>query len=346
MSQDLGVCGLLQPDFRSEIISRLAGAPIPSISKRVARDHKHFGFDGVLVGASAEMADSLQIAAYAATQSERLQFVIAHRPGPIHPTLVARQFASLDRLSVGRIILHAITSRHGETGREGDTLDKAGRYARTGEHLQVLKKAWTSSERFDYQCEHYRFKDFRSEVLSYQQPRIAISFAGDSDVAQDIGAAEVDIYALDPQPLAGFAAPIATLKAKAETRQRTAPLAFTLIARLILGQTEERAWRRARRILDQVTRLSGYTGRENAANKYFDGTPSVGDQRTINLAAGDGRHDRALWAGISGITGRGNSAAFVGTPETVGEALLSYANLGVTNLSFATRVSISIFADP
>lgn len=331
MSGDLSFFGLLQPDFRSEVNLSKGRGIDPAYLRRFARDHERFGFDGVLVGASAEMADSLQIAGYAAAQTERLRFLVAHRPGPVHPTLAARQFASLDHLSGGRVILHAITSRDGDTGREGDALDKAGRYARTREHLQVLKKAWTSTERFDYEGEHYRFRDFRSEVLSYQQPRIRISFAGDSDEAQEAGTAEADIYSLYAQPLAAFKAHVEALKAKAQARERAAPLEFTLIARLIVGPTEKQAWLRAHRILEQVSRLSGYGGRENVANRYFDGRPSVGDQRVIDLSAGDGRHDTALWAGISGVTGRGNSAAFVGTPDVVAEALLRYADIGVTN---------------
>ena len=285
----------------------------------------------MLVGASAEMADSLQIAAYAAGKTDWLKFLIAHRPGPIHPTLAARKFAALDHLSRGRIILHAITSRDGETGREGDRLDKDQRYARTREHLQVLKRAWTSTERFSYSGEHYRFEDFRSEVLAYQKPRIKVSFAGDSPAAIEVGSAEADIYSLYAQPLKQTETLIATLRQRAEQQQREAPLEFTLIARLILGTTEQSAWKRAQRILEQVSGTSGYTGRENLSNPNFDGSPSVGDRRLIDLGKDGSVHDTALWAGISAVTGRGNSAALVGTPETVTEALLRYADLGVTN---------------
>ncbi|WP_107676429.1 LLM class flavin-dependent oxidoreductase [Agrobacterium sp. LAD9] len=331
MSHDLSIFGLMQPDFRSEINLQGGVGIDPIYLRRYARDHEAFGFDGVLVGASADMADSLQIAAFAAAQTERLKFLIAHRPGPIHPTLAARQFASLDHLTAGRVILHAISSRDGETTREGDTLDKSERYARTAEHLRVLKKAWTSKERFDFEGRYYRFQDFRSEVLSFQQPRIPISFAGDSEAAQVVGTKEADIYSLYAQPLADFDKQIRGLMEKAREAQRERPLEFTLIARLVLGRTEQKAWVRARRILSEVETLSGRSGRANLANKYFDGLPSVGDQRTIELGVGDGRHDRALWAGISAVTGRGNSAALVGTPEVVAEELLRYAELGVNN---------------
>ena len=42
-----------------------------------------------------------QVAAYAATKTTRLKFLLAHRPGFVAPTLAARQLATLDQFTDG-----------------------------------------------------------------------------------------------------------------------------------------------------------------------------------------------------------------------------------------------------
>lgn len=331
MPAELKFLGLLNPNLRSEIHRPGPDGIDRDYLRRFSRDHEHYGFDGVLVGAGTEMADSLQLAAFAATQTERLRFLIAHRPGPMHPTLAARQFATLDHLSQGRVTLHAISSRDGETGREGDTLNKDERYLRTEEHLRILKQAWTSPDRFDFEGRFYQFKGFHSEVLSYQKPRIPISFAGDSAIAQRIGAEHADEYSLYAQPTDVFAGDVERLKNLAAGQTRDGPLRFTLIVRLIVGRTEAAAWRRAESILQRARQSASYAGRISVVTKNFEGSQSLGDQRLAKLSAGEARHGKALWTGIVAVTGRANSAALVGTPEIVAEALLEYADLGVSN---------------
>jgi alkanesulfonate monooxygenase len=76
-----------------------------------ARAHEFAGFDRVLIGYFSSAPDGLQVAAYAAQQTERLNFLLAHRPGFVAPTLAARQLATLDQFIDGR--LAACTSSRG-----------------------------------------------------------------------------------------------------------------------------------------------------------------------------------------------------------------------------------------
>ena len=46
-----------------------------------SRAHEQAGFDKVLVGYTATSADGFLVSAYAAAHTERLGFLIAHRPG-------------------------------------------------------------------------------------------------------------------------------------------------------------------------------------------------------------------------------------------------------------------------
>src|SRR6202142_2016613 len=141
-------------------------------TRRFVRAHEDAGFDRVLIGYASSQPDGAQVAAYAAAHSERLGFLVAHRPGFIAPTLAARQFATLDQFSGGRIAVHIITGGHdAEQRADGDYLTKDERYARTDEYLDIVKLAWTSTQPFSYHGKYYQVEDHQSGVKSPQDPR-------------------------------------------------------------------------------------------------------------------------------------------------------------------------------
>src|ERR1700712_4222708 len=112
-----------------------SGPPLdPAVVRRFVDAHEQGGFDQVLVGHSASTPDGLQVAAYGAAHSERLGFLVAHRPGFVAPTLAARSFATLDQFSGGRVAMHVISGGNdADQRRDGDHLDKDARYRRTDE---------------------------------------------------------------------------------------------------------------------------------------------------------------------------------------------------------------------
>ena len=302
--------------------------------RRFARAHEDGGFDKVLVGYSSGSPDGLQVAAYASAHTERLKYLVAHRPGVVFPTVAARTFATLDQFNEGRTALHTITGGFEvEQRRDGDYLDKEQRYARTREYLQILKKAWTEEEPFDYDGEFYKLEGYAAEMVPFQKPRIPISFGGSSDTAYAVGAAEADTYAIFGQPLDGVAEEIARIKAEAEAAGRTEPPRIHVSFRPILGPTDELAWERAHRILATTTeRIKG-----NAAFRGWsvlkDAAPTGGSQRQLKAAERGELHGKALWTPLAMATGApGNSTALVGSPETVAEALLEYVDIGVSTI--------------
>ena len=85
--------------------------------------HEASGFDKVLIGYSSATAEGFAVAGYAASQTKTLGYLIAHRPGFVFPTLLARQAATLDQLTEGRIALHIISGGSDlEQRRDGDWL--------------------------------------------------------------------------------------------------------------------------------------------------------------------------------------------------------------------------------
>lgn len=115
-------------------------------------------------------------------------------------------------------------------------------------------------------------------------------------------------------------------RVRAEAARHGRTVQFSISFRPILGATEDEAWARAYRILEETRRLRVDQG-------YARGGPqqSEGARRLLADAAKGDRVDEHLWTAIARETGgRSNTTSLVGTPEQVANALLRYYDLGIT----------------
>ncbi|MFI8420434.1 LLM class flavin-dependent oxidoreductase [Streptomyces sp. NPDC085479] len=324
--------GIAATNDGSETTSRSGAAFDKEYTLRLARAHEDQGWDRVLFAYGSGSPDPAPAAAYVASRTERLRILLAHRPNVSYPTYAAKTFATLDQISEGRLTVHFITGGNDhEQRREGDTLTKDERYARTREYIRLVKKIWTSREPFDHEGEHYRFHDFVSDVFPAQQPRPDVSFGGSSPAAYATGGAEADIYCLWGEPLARTAEQIEAVQDAARAAGRTDVPRIQVAFRPIIAPTEELAWEKARRTVGAIRER-----REGGLVRHHRGgaPENTGSQRLLAIAEAGERYDRALWTPTAAATGgAGNSNALVGTPETVAQALLDYYDLGVDILS-------------
>ncbi|WP_035845746.1 LLM class flavin-dependent oxidoreductase [Kitasatospora azatica] len=323
--------GIAATSDASETTARSTTAFDRDYTLRLGRAHEEHGWDRVLFAYGSGSPDPAPAAAFLASHLEKLQILLAHRPNVSSPTFAAKTFATLDRISQGRLTVHFITGGSDrEQQREGDFLTKDQRYDRTREYIRIVKQAWTSQERFDHEGEYYRFNDFVADVFPVQQPRPGVSFGGSSEAAYAAGGAEADIYCLWGEPLAETAAQIERVKQAAAAAGRTTPPRIQVAFRPIIAPTEELAWEKAHRTVEAIRARRG-----DAVGTAGAATPeNVGSQRLIAIAEAGERYDRALWTPTAAATGgAGNSNALVGTPETVAAALLDYYDLGVDILS-------------
>lgn len=287
----------------------------------LARAHEHADFDRVLIANGG--GDPLFLAAYAASQTEKLGFMLAHRPGLTAPTIAARAFATLDHTTNGRIRLHAITGHTAEPEHGETVLDKDERYARADEYLQIVKQVWTEEKPFDFEGKYFQIKGGFSPIKPVQEPHVPISLGGSSDAAYHVAVRHTDLYALWAEPYADVADRINKLRDVAAEHNLPAPR-VSLSARLIIGPTEELAWKKAYETAETLRKntnpaLAGIRGH------------SGGAQRQLAIAERGERHDKALFFGTSTAIGGGtDSTSLVGTPETIVESLLGYYDIGVT----------------
>jgi alkanesulfonate monooxygenase len=317
--------GMIQQRKVSE--THLAEGPAIDVDyvRSFAQAHEQAGFDRILVPHSSSSPDATLTIAYAASVTSRVHFMLAHRPGFVSPTLAARQIATLDHFSGGRLAVHFISGgSDADQRRDGDYLNHDERYARTDEYLQILKRVWTESKPFDHEGRFYRFEQAWSEVKPRQQPHVPIYFGGASGAALAVAGKHADVYALWGESKQGVADLIGRVRAEAAKHGRN--VRFSVSFRPILADTEKAAWDRAAHILAETRRLRAEQGLDQGAPLESEGA------RRLLGAAGDGvRADDRLWTAVAKeIGGRSNSTALVGTPEQVAQTLAEYHALGVT----------------
>jgi alkanesulfonate monooxygenase len=330
---ELEILGLISTQYASETHAPAGAVIDKSYLGALALAHENGGFDRVLIGYHSAAPDGFQVAAYAAARTTRLKFLLAHRPGFVAPTLAARQLATLDQLSDGRLAVHVITGgSDAEQARDGDFLPKDDRYARTADYITVLKKTWTRTTAFDHDGPYYRVRDALSAVKPAQQPHLPVFFGGASDAAIRVAGQHADVYALFGETLDGVREALGRVRASAAEYGRENDIRFSLSLRPILGRTEDEAWARAARILEEARAL-----REVGAPTFYRraSNESTGSQRLRATAEGGAVRDKRLWTEIAKLTGaQGNSTSLVGTPEQVVDALLDYYDLGITKFLF------------
>jgi len=292
----------------------------------VAKAHDAGGFDRALVAFGSTSPESQLVVAHAASVTKRLGFMIAHRPGFTAPTVAARQLATLDQFTGGRIAVHIITGgADDEMRKDGDHLTKDERYARTDEYLDILRKEWTSEKPFDYKGHYYNVEQAFGAVKPVQAPHIPIYFGGSSDAAIPVAGKHADIYALWGETQAQVREAIARVRAAAAKHGRQ--IRFSLSLRPVIADTEEAAWKRADEIVERTRALRDAAGLSTTTHA----PPNAGSQRLLAAAAQGARLDKRLWTGVAALTGaQGNSTGLVGTPEQVADALLDYYDLGVS----------------
>jgi alkanesulfonate monooxygenase len=280
--------------------------------------------DRVLIGYSSIWPHNHAYAPYMLARTERLSLIVAHRPGVMDPAAAARYFSTLDVVSRGRLAVNlVIGGSDKDLAREGDYTEKAVRYQRAVEYLDVMRQTWTDEASFDHEGAFYQ-EQYVRQLVRPVRGSVPVFMGGDSPDAIDFGARHADMYMLWGEPLAGTKERIDAVRAALERYDRS--LQFSLSLRLILGDTDEEAWAEARRIEQYITEQQGspFIARSSASDT------STGRQRQLAVAEADELHDDCFWTRLVTLLGGfANSAALVGTPDRVLETLARYRDLGV-----------------
>src|SRR5204862_1837581 len=110
------------------------------------REHRGHVFDLDVVG----RPDAVTVLAGLAGVTDRLGLAATVSATFNEPFELARQLATLDHLSGGRAAWNVVTSSDAFTGanfRRGGFLDRAERYTRAAEFIEVARELWDSGDR-------------------------------------------------------------------------------------------------------------------------------------------------------------------------------------------------------
>src|SRR5258707_4203093 len=106
----IGMIGVTPPTSDAAL-HVIEGGLSTSYLTQYARAHDDAGFDFALVGYSSSSAEGFLVALHAAANTKKLGYLVAHRPGFVAPTLMARNIATFDNLTHGLLAAPIITGK-------------------------------------------------------------------------------------------------------------------------------------------------------------------------------------------------------------------------------------------
>ena len=278
-----------------------------------------------MLGVGSGSPDGWIAASFLAQQTTTLRYLVALRPGFVAPAVFARQAATFDYLSNGRLALNIVTGISGkDTVKDGDFLDHDARYRRSTEFVRLVKRLFTESQ-VDHEGEFYRLQGASLFPRPLQnKPHPPFFIAGESEASKELISEEAQVYVTWGGPLTDLKQRIDEVKGRITARGRTA--GYSVSFQVILGDTEEAAWAKAEDIRQHINQ-----GVIENQRSYLNNSDSVGQRRLagyLNSSENDGfRIGPNLWAGLTQVLG-GNSISLVGTPDQVADRLIEYIGLG------------------
>ncbi len=101
----------------------------------------------------------------------KLKVIAAILPGPWQPALAAKQLATIDQLTNGRIAVNIVSGWFkGEFQAIGEHwLEHDERYRRSEEFIRALKGIWTQDD-FTFKGDFYRFNNYTLKPKPLGQP--------------------------------------------------------------------------------------------------------------------------------------------------------------------------------
>lgn len=153
-------------------------------------------------------------------------------------------------------------------------------------------------------------KNAFSDVKPVQIPHIPFYFGGASSAAVPVGAKHSNVYAMWGEPIAAVKERIREVKAAAPKGHS---LRFSVSLRPILGDTEEKAWEKARSILSRIKEIrAGSPDFDQPGSPYLVSArpQAVGSNRLLQFAQESEIYDKRLWTPIAAATGAYGNNSF------------------------------------
>jgi alkanesulfonate monooxygenase len=291
-------------------------------ARAVARSIERAGFAGALLPSFPHTHDPWAFSASLVPETTAFRFMIAYQPGFLHPVQVARQAASLQRASGGRLLFNVISGGGGDAQLWwGDRIGHDDRYRRTKEFLDILKGVWDGP--FHYEGDFFRTAGASLPPLLRGQEFPEIYFSGSSSAAIDAAGRHADFYLswLEPRPQL-----LEKIRSVRETGARLGQhpriaLRIDVLAR----RTPEAAWRVIERAWGRTEFFAQSGGRSRGdsvgASRLAAAVPQSDDWRQLEI-------EPNVWGGFHRLR-PGPALGIVGSYEQAAEHLQDLIDAGV-----------------
>lgn len=225
---------------------------------RLGKAAEKAGFDYALsqirftAGYGAEhQHESVAISHAILSHTSKLKVLAAILPGPWHPAVVAKQMATIDHLTNGRIAINVVSGWfQGEFQAIGEPwLEHDERYRRSEEFINVLKGVWTQ-DNFTYKGDFYRFNNYTLSPKPLQKPHPEIFQGGSSRAARDMASRVSDWYFTNGNTPAELKKQIDDIQTKAKANGHKVRIGVN--AFIIARDTEQEAQAVLREIIDKA----------------------------------------------------------------------------------------------
>lgn len=284
--------------------------------------------------------ESVTFSQHILAHTKTLKVIAAILPGPWNPTLAAKQIASIDNYSGGRVAVNVVSGwfKTEFTSIGEFWLDHGERYRRSEEFIKCLRGIWTAKESYTFHGDFYRYNSYPLRPQPVQKPGPEIFQGGNSADARGMAARVSDLLLLNGQKTIAvsgqlpavrtFAYPIRTLlqdlrelindtRKRAKEEGREGKVRLGINAFVIARETEEEALAVWRDIVGQADSEAVEGFRKEVKN--------------AGQSAGDGK---GMWANsdINDLVqyNDGFKSKLVGTPRQIADRIHLFQSLGIS----------------
>ncbi|MDN7853409.1 dimethylsulfone monooxygenase SfnG [Burkholderia seminalis] len=291
-------------------------------NQQLARTAEAAGFDYALsqirftAGYGAEYQhESVSFSQALLHATTKLKVLAAILPGPWHPAVVAKQLATIDHISNGRIAINVVSGWFkGEFTAIGEPwLEHDERYRRSKEFIQALKGIWTQ-DNFTFKGDFYRFNDYTLSPKPVQKPHPEIFQGGSSRAARDNAASVSDWYFTNGNTSENLKAQIDDIRAKAAANNHRVRIGVN--AFVIARDTEAEA----RAVLDDIIAHAHV----EAVNAFGDAVKQAGKASP----EGEGNWAKSTFEDLVQYND-GFRTNLIGTPRQIAERIVALKAIGV-----------------
>lgn len=248
-------------------------------------------------------------------KTEKLKVIAAILPGPWKPALAAKQLATIDYLTEGRIAVNVVSGwfkgEFDAIGEEWPEHDE--RYVRSEEFIKTLKGIWTQ-DNFSFQGKYYTFNNYTLKPKPIQKPTIEVFQGGSSRAARDMASRVSDWYFTNGNTVEEIKKQIDDIKEKA--KQHNHEVKIGVNAFIIARDTEKEA----QAVLQEIIHKANI----EAVHAFSDATKEAG----AASKEGEGNWAKSSFEDLVQYND-GFKTNLIGTPQQIAQRIIDLKHVGV-----------------